>query len=179
MRLMERGAQEKARDLEHSDLVSLCSLTAGGRMFGIDTRKIREVLGPRTLERVPLAVHYIGGVLPYRGEVLTAVSLRALLGLEAAEGRSCVLVVDVEDEQFGLVVDSVGGVMLMEQRSLAENPTTLDEVSRALFSGAYPMAEGLLIQLDPERLHPSRLGETGLFRNRGREPAPHRTGEAR
>lgn len=166
MRVMER-ATKMLEEREAADVVSLCSLLADGRTFGIDTHKIREVLGPRVLERVPLAAAYIGGVMPYRGEVLTTVSLRSLLGLPMAEGLSCVLVLDGEDgeERFGLMVDRVGGVMLLERKMLAENPTTLDEVSKTLYSGAYRMADQLLIQLDPGRLNPVRLGETGLFRH--------------
>lgn len=154
-----------AEDVDAKDLVSLCSLMTGEVLFGIDTRKIREVLGRRTVEPVPLAPAYIGGVLPYRGEVLTAVSLRALLGLEPLAGGSCVLVLDgeVEEDRFGLMVDRVGGVVTLERKTLAENPTTLDEVSKAIYSGAYRMDDGLLIELDPGRMHPTRLGETGLF----------------
>ena len=62
--------------------VSLCSLCAGSGLYGIDTTQIRKVLGHTTPQRVPLAPEYIAGVVPYRGEVLTAVSLRVLLGLE-------------------------------------------------------------------------------------------------
>ena len=168
MKLMERMEAAAGGGAEQESVVSLCSLMAGGRLFGIDTHRIREVLGARQLERVPLAPPYIGGVIPYRGEVLTAVSLRALLGIEASGQRSCVLVLDEGGERFGLMVDSVGGVVMPEKRSLAENPTTLDEVSRALYGGAYRMQDGLLIQLDPERLHPSRLEESGLFGHGGR-----------
>jgi purine-binding chemotaxis protein CheW len=39
---------------EENDAVSLCSLYAGSETFGIDTRKIREVLGERDLQRVPM-----------------------------------------------------------------------------------------------------------------------------
>jgi len=153
------------------DVVSLCSLMAGGRLFGIDTLMIREVLGKGRLHRVPLAPAYVAGVIAYRGEVVTAVSLRALLGVEPAQGESCVLVLDGDEseERFGLTVDSVGGVVIADRRTMAANPSTLDEASRALFSGAFRTAEGLLVQLDPERLRPARLAESGLFRERMRE----------
>ncbi len=152
-------------ETDQADMVFLCSLTMGDALFGIDTRRIREVLGRRVLERVPLAAPYIGGVLPYRGEVLTAVNLRALLGLGPLAGGSCVLVLDGEkgEERFGLMVDGVGGVVALERGMLAVNPTTLDEVSRAIFQGAYRTDSGLLIELDPTRLNPMRLAETGLF----------------
>ena len=150
---------------EQADMVFLCSLTTGDVLFGIDTGKIREVLGRRVLEQVPLAAPYIGGVLPYRGEVLTAISLRALLGRPAAAGGSCVLVLDGEEGEgrFGLMVDGVGGVVALERRMLAENPTTLDEGSKAIFQGAYRTDDGLLIELDPARLNPGRLAEAGVF----------------
>ena len=150
---------------EGEDVMSMCSLMSGGRLFGIDTRTIREVLGKGELNRVPLAPAYVGGVIAYRGEVVTAVSLRALLGLAPAEGKSCVLVLDgdVHEERFGLMVDGVGGVVMVSRRQAAANPSTLDEASKALFSGAFRTDEGLLVQLNPERLKPSRLAETGLF----------------
>ena len=69
--------------------MSLCSLYAGSESFGIDTRKIREVLGERDLQRVPMAPAFIAGVVPYRGEVLTTVNLRALLGMERTRGGLC------------------------------------------------------------------------------------------
>jgi purine-binding chemotaxis protein CheW len=150
---------------ESKDLLSLCSLTAGKRLFGIDTRMIREVLGKARLHRVPLAPAFIGGVIAYRGEVVSAVSLRALLSLPPTDAPGCVLVLDGDhaEERFGLMVDSVGGVVMVDPASVSPNPSTLDEASRALFSGAFRTEHGLLVQLDPERLQPSMLAATGLF----------------
>lgn len=144
--------------------VSLCWLRVGERLFGIETREIREVLGPKTLQEVPLAPAFLAGVLPYRGEVLTAVSLRCLLGLKPDSKQGSVLVLDTGGDHFGLVVDRVGGVVEVESKTLARNPATLDERSKALFRGAYRVPQGLLIQLDADRLHPGRLVETGLFK---------------
>ena len=157
------------------EMISLCSLAAGDRQFAIDTRKIREVLGRRCVQTVPLAPGYIGGILPYRGEVLTAVSFRALLGLAPHTEESCVLVLGgrasgrehAEDcERFGLMVDRVCGVVTLERRSLVPNPSTLDEASRVLFDGAYRMSQGLLVQLNPEQLSPALVAGCGLFGER-------------
>ena len=165
---------------EAEDAISMCSLLSGGRLFGIDTRMIREVLGQVLMNRVPLSPAYVGGVIAYRGEVVTAVSLRALLGQEKTDGISCVLILDgdAEEERFGLIVDSVGGVVMVERTSMSGNPSTLDEASKALFSGAFRTPGGLLVQLDPERLRPSRIAETGLFGHPHR-PSLKREGEMR
>jgi purine-binding chemotaxis protein CheW len=148
-----------------AEVISLCSLRAGAGLFGIDTRQIREVMGKTTPQRVPLAPEFIAGVVPYRGEVLTTVSLRALLGLERWAGANCVLVLDDEEneERFGLMVDGVGGVVTMGVDALEANPSALDARSVALFDGAYRMETGLMVRLEPRQLRPSRLVEIGLF----------------
>ena len=164
------------KGLDNEAPTSVCSLTTGNGLFGIDTRKIREVLGHNALEPVPLAPDFIGGILPYRGEVLTVVSFRALLGLKPAETPGCILVLKSADEEelYGLMVDRVGGVAMLSRQAFSENPTTLDEVGRALYSGVFRMDKGLLILLDPDRLQPSRLAATALFRCDANLPNPIR-----
>lgn len=151
---------------DEGEVVSLCSFYTGSGVFGLDTRKICEVLGERDVHRVPMAPVFIAGVVPYRGDVLTAVNFRALLGMCKQAEKSCVLVLedDEAEERFGLVVDAVGGVMTMGKDMLEANPCTLEPQEKWLFDGAYKMRTGLTVQLDPLRLHPSRLAETGLFR---------------
>jgi purine-binding chemotaxis protein CheW len=122
---------------------------------------------------------FIAGVVPYRGEVLTTVNLRALLGVEAHLGKSCVLVMEDDEasERFGLVVDAVGGVVTVSQHALEDNPCTLEARGKWLFDGAYKMEAGLMIRLDPQKLSPSRLSETGLFKkssNGGTDASPDR-----
>ena len=166
MRVSGRGEMDVIQ--EENDFVSLCSLYAGSETFGIDTRKIREVLGQREPQRVPMSPPFVAGVVPYRGEVLTTVNLRALLGMEEHTGGGCVLVMEDEAavERFGLVVDAVGGVVMLNRDKLEANPCTLEPKERWLFDGAYKMRTGVMVQLDPLRLRPSRLAETGLFRQR-------------
>lgn len=164
---------------EEDDAVSLCSLYAGNETFGIDARKVREVLGERVIQSVPMSPPFIAGVVPYRGEVLTTVNLRALLGMEPRLGPCCVLVMeDVEvEERFGLVVDAVGAVVGLNRRVLERNPCTLGAQGKWLFDGAYKMETGLMVRLDPQKLCPSRLSETGLFRknaNGGKDASPDR-----
>jgi len=177
MKVAERD--KVAEILEDDDAVSLCSLYAGNETFGIDTRKIREVLGERDLQRVPMSPPFIAGVVPYRGEVLTTVNLRALLGLETQSGSCCVLVMDDDEamERFGLVVDAVGGVVTVSARMLEDNPSTLEARGRWLFDGAYKIENGLMVRLDPQKLCPARLSEAGLFRrgaNGGLDASPDR-----
>jgi purine-binding chemotaxis protein CheW len=102
----------------------------------------------------------VGGLVHYRGDVLTTVSLRQLLGLPPRQGPQDLLVLESAGGCFGLLVDSVGEVLTVSSAAREPNPSTLDERSRALFAGAYKLQDSLLVMLDPERLDPMRLGAT-------------------
>jgi purine-binding chemotaxis protein CheW len=114
-----------------------------------------------------MAPAFVAGVVPYRGDVLTAVSFRALLGLPESHEIGCVLVLEDDEgqERFGLTVDSVGGVVTVNSRMLEDNPCTLEPRCKWLFDGAYKMSTGLMVQLDPQKLRPSRLAESGMFKH--------------
>ena len=129
MKIQERDAVNEI--LNEDDAVSLCSMFAGSESFGIDTRKIREVLGNRDLQRVPMAPAFIGGVVPYRGEVLTTVDFRALLGMGEHTEATCVLVLEDEDgeERFGLVVDAVGDLFGVTLAGGSRTSGTLYEIA--------------------------------------------------
>jgi purine-binding chemotaxis protein CheW len=151
--------------------ISLCTLMVGEEMFAIDTKKIREVLGARAIQKIPLAPVYVAGVIPNRGEVLTAVSLRALLGLEERTEANAVLVLEDEDadERFGLMVDEVSSVLTVGVETLEANPSTLGPRGKALFDGAYKLPAGLMVRLDTAKLRPSRLKNVEPFRSEGRK----------
>ena len=139
-------------------LLEVCSVRLGKTLFGVPITHILEIVGAARPRPVPLAPGYVGGLVHYRGDVLTTVSLRHLLGLPPSEGTQDVLVLESEGACFGLLVDSVGEVLTVSAEDYEPNPSILDERRRNLLAGAYKLKDGLLVMLDPDRLDPMRLG---------------------
>ena len=135
----------------------VCSVRVGTGLFGIPITHILEIVGGTRPERVPLAPGFVGGLVHYRGDVLTTVSLRHLLDLPAGEGLQDMLVVESAGGGFGLLVDSVGEVLTVSSGDFEANPSTVNERRRILFAGAYKLKNELMVMLDPERLDPMRL----------------------
>ncbi len=138
-------------------LIEMCSVRVGHTLFGLPITHILEIVGGVHPQNVPLAPPFVGGIVHYRGDVLTTVSLRQLLGLPAQEGRQDILVLESSSGCFGLLVDSVGEVSTLSSADHEPNPSVLDQRRSALFAGAYKLADGLLVVLDPERLDPMQL----------------------
>lgn len=137
--------------------IEMCSVRVGETLFGVPITCILEILGAPATQRVPLAPSFVGGLVHYRGEMLAAVSLRSLLGLEGSSATQDMLVFRGADSYFGLLVDAVGEVLTVHPNDYEANPSTLDDRRKALFAGTYKLSDRLLVMLDPERLDPMRL----------------------
>jgi purine-binding chemotaxis protein CheW len=150
------GPAEKSNE-KTAALMELCSVRVGKTLFGLPITHILEIVGSARPQPVPLAPAWVGGLAHYRGDVLTTVSLRQLLGLEPKQGNQDILVLESANGCFGLLVDSVGEVLTVSSADFEPNPSILEERRRALFAGAYKLREQLLVMLDPERLDPMHL----------------------
>lgn len=140
--------------------IEMCSVVIGQTLYGVPVMRILEILGKPSKQPIPLAPGYIGGLVHYRGEVLTAVSLRRLLNMPAHDAIEDILVFEGADGYFGLLVDEVGEVMTVLPADFEGNPSTLDDRRKSLFAGTYKLSSALLVMLDPERLDPVCLAET-------------------
>jgi purine-binding chemotaxis protein CheW len=120
----------------------------------VDVSLVQEVVRLQLITPVPLAAPEIAGLINLRGEVLTAIDLRARLGLPPADGnREPVnVVVRVDDEPVSLLVDEIGGVLEVSQVPFEQTPSTVDERVRDLLLGAYTLPDRLLLSLNARQV---------------------------
>jgi purine-binding chemotaxis protein CheW len=153
------SAELRQKAEKASTLMEVCSVRLGQTWFGLPIAHILEIVGGARPRPVPLAPAYVGGLVHYRGDVLTTVSLRQLLDLPAKDGPQDILVLESAGGCFGLLVDFVGEVLTVASTDHEPNPSILDQRRKMLFTGAYKLKDKLLVMLDPERLDPLRLSQ--------------------
>jgi len=153
-----QAAGKRRNDKSAATLMEICSVRLGQAMYGVPISHILEIVGQARPQPVPLAPGFVGGLVHYRGDVLTVVTLRHLLHLPPLDGPQDILVLESPSGCYGLLVDSVGEVLTVPAADFEANPSTLDDARRDLVAGAYKLQNALMIMLDPERLDPVRLG---------------------
>ena len=118
--------------------------------LGVPVVSIQEVLAGQTICPVPLSPPEVQGFLNLRGQIVTALDLRAVLGLpRRPEGGPFMnVVVQHEDELYSLIVDEVGDVLEVGADEVQPPPRTLDAVWRSCSQGVVRMESGLLVVLD-------------------------------
>ncbi len=139
-------------------MTQLSTFHVGSYLFGVDVSLVQEVVRLHQMTPVPLAPAEIAGLINLRGEVLTAIGLRARLGLPPADTTSAAykepvnVVVRVDDEPVSLLVDEIGGVLEVSQVPFEQTPSTVDERVRDLLLGAYTLPDRLLLALNARRV---------------------------
>ena len=135
-------------------ILEVCSVRVADKWFGVPITHILEIVGAARPQPVPLAPAFVGGLVHYRGDVLTTVSLRHLLGQPPTQSAQDILVLEATAGCFGLLVDAVGEVLTVSAADHEPNPSILDQRRKSLFAGAYKLKDKLLIMLDPEQIDP-------------------------
>lgn len=131
----------------------LVTFTLGDHLFGLDVSQVQEVMRGQARTRVPLAPDTMAGLINLRGQVLTAVELRAVLGLPTREegDKEMMVLVRHNDELVALMVDSIGAVVDVSMDQFEAPPETLGGPHRELIRGAFKLDRRLLLSLDIDR----------------------------
>lgn len=151
---LRRDAAAPAAAVTGDAAQMVLTLTVAGQLCGVPVLAVRDVLGVQAITPIPLAPREVAGSLNLRGRIVTAVDLRARLGLpprEQARGAMSV-VVDVGGELYSLLADEVGEVLSLPVEERAPNPPTLDPHWREVSLGVHRLGERLLVILDVDRL---------------------------
>jgi purine-binding chemotaxis protein CheW len=135
-------------------VTQLSTFHVGKYLFGVDVSLVQEIVRLQTITPVPLSGKDIAGLINLRGEVLTAVDLRARLRLPATstERDPINVVIRVDEEPVSLLVDEIGGVQEVSQVPFEATPTTVDAHVRHLLLGAYTLPDRLLLSLDARKV---------------------------
>ena len=99
--------------------------------FGIPIGMVREIIGMVPITSVPNTPFFVKGVINLRGKILPVMNLRLKFGLEEVESNreTCIVIIDVNEVEIGVVVDTVQDVCEFTSEQLEDSPN---------FGGANP-----------------------------------------
>jgi purine-binding chemotaxis protein CheW len=131
----------------------LCTFFVADRFFGVDVTRVQEVIRYQEMTRVPLSSAVVSGLINLRGQIVTAIEMRARLGLEARpiEQLPMNVVVRTADGPVSLLVDEIGDVLEVAEETLEQAPETMSASARELIAGVHKLDGSLLLVLDTER----------------------------
>ncbi|MFZ3577036.1 chemotaxis protein CheW [Virgibacillus sp. DJP39] len=122
------------------------------QQYGVDIQHVRSIERLNEVTKVPGTSEFIKGVINLRGDITPIVDLkeRLQIGSTSITGETRVLIVDVNNVQVGLIVDSATDVIDIDPNVIEDAPKIIGGVNEAFISGVAKLESKLLILLDFE-----------------------------
>lgn len=120
----------------------------GAQEYCVDIISVREIRGWAKATPLPHSPDYMRGVINLRGAVLPVVDLASRFGLESPEPtpRSVIIVVHVNKQIVGLLVDAVSDILTVSDAAVQQTPDVASEIAKNFVRGVYAV-DGRMIGL--------------------------------
>jgi purine-binding chemotaxis protein CheW len=141
-------APEKPDDTEYLDILSF---SLAGETYGVETCYVTKVCRLINFTALPCAPMFVSGVMNLRGRILAIIDLRNFFELSTPglTEFNRVIVLKGDDNELGLIADSIEGICSVPASSLQEGLPTLTGIRERFLKG---VTGGMLALLDGGRL---------------------------
>ena len=122
--------------------------------YGIAIRNVTEIIGIQKITEVPDMPDSIRGVINLRGKVIPVMDVRIRFSLSTREydERTCIIVVNIDENAVGLVVDQVHEVVDIPAEQIEPAPSTKQGSGSSFIQGMGKIGEEVKILLDVDKL---------------------------
>lgn len=126
----------------------------GKEEYAVPITNVQEIIMPRTATHIPRTPSFVEGVINLRGRIIPVIDGRKKFGLEAnsnvISNESRIMVLDVEQEIIGLIVDSVSEVVHLQTADIVPSPVDTEGDAEFL-EGVGKFNNRLLILINPQK----------------------------
>ncbi len=124
------------------------------QLVGLDIDNVREINKVLDLSRVAKAPACVRGIANLRGDVITVIDLRTVLGMQQAPitAETANVVVTSEGETIGLIVDRVADILSIPNGDMLPPTSNIKGIAERVVHGVVPLKDELLVILDQEEI---------------------------
>ncbi|MAR90565.1 MAG: chemotaxis protein CheW [Pseudomonadales bacterium] len=136
----------------------------GEEIYGVDVMQIREVLRYTEITPVPGAPYFVLGIINLRGNVVTVIDTRTRFGLTPGEidNNTRIVIVEVDKQVVGMLVDSVAEVTYLRESEIEKAPNVGNDETSKFITGVCNKNDELLILIGLERMIESSSSGAGM-----------------
>ena len=127
----------------------------GNEVYGINIMTVTDIIELQKITEVPDMPEYIRGVINLRGQVIPVMDLRLRFTMEFREydDRTCIIIVNIEDQPIGFIVDTVSEVEDIPEKNIDPAPEFKGGAAREHYiAGLGKVNNEVKILLDVKRI---------------------------
>lgn len=122
--------------------------------YGVNVMQVQEVLRYSEIAPVPGAPSYVLGIINLRGNVVTVIDTRQRFGLPSADvtDNTRIVIIEVDRQVVGILVDSVAEVVYLRQSEIENAPNVGNEEAARFIQGVCNKNGELLILVELDKM---------------------------
>lgn len=127
----------------------------GEESYGVDVEQVKTIERMQPLTRVPKTPPFVKGVINLRGVVVPVIDLRGRFGLEETDYTEHTrnIIVNMDDIEVGLIVDSANNVVDIDSDLITDPPEVVGGIKAKYLRGVAKMEDDqLLVMLNLEEV---------------------------
>lgn len=132
--------------------IELLAFKLSDEEYVLDINRIKEIIRPVEITKVPRVPLYIKGIISLRGVIVPVYNLKKRLGLPEADAddksQNRILIVNFDEELIGITADAVTGVVKINEDIIEPTPQIIKGVDAEYLKGVARINNRLLILLN-------------------------------
>ena len=134
----EQKAAQDQGVIEEIPMRKFLTFRTENLLFGVEAEDVMEIITNYPITRVPMVPEYIRGIINLRGQTIPLIDMRLRLNIMANE-NDCIIVLNVNEMQVGLLVDTVCQITDVPEESILPVPP---HNAQKYVSGMSQLADG-------------------------------------
>ena len=123
----------------------------GDEHFAVETDRVQSINDIMSITRVPKAPKYIKGLINLRGSIKSLVDLSLLLNVNHQNEQNNMIILTIEDEEIGILVDEVEEVLDIEEKNIQKLDKDADK-TQPYIKGILNYEDKLLTIIDIDKI---------------------------
>ena len=128
------------------------TFSSNGLNIGVSTNYVIEIITNHIITVLPLVPDYVKGIINLRGQIIPIIDIRLRMGNPSIDytNSTCIIVLNINSVQIGIIVDDVQQVMDIDQSQISPVPV---ENRQELISGMVSSSDrSVILFLECEQL---------------------------
>jgi len=134
-----------------SEEIQVLIFSLGNEEFGARTNQVKEIIKMTEITRMPKAPSFIKGTINLRGKVIAVIDLAKQFDLPRSERgeEARIIVVDVDNNIVGMIVDSASEVLRIPMENIEPTPALIESrIDTSYIEGIGKLKDSLFVLLN-------------------------------
>lgn len=121
----------------------------GQEEFAVPLLNIKEVIAQPDVTPLPQSPNYFLGIINLRGQIISIIDLRTKFNIKPMpNNEAAVMILDMNGQFLGVVVDKVNSVQSIKENEIAEKPSVDNSKNHDYIEGVFKKEDKLIFLLD-------------------------------